>query len=430
MSKRCRCIIYSLCCICFCCIIFLVFQFIYRTGMIVPYFRLNGKKEITTEVNTTFIDPGIKACFRFHDFKNQVRRTSNLNMNKIGTYYINYTIPNTGKTRRRTIHVVDTKKPKIKLNGNTITRIFLHSKYHEEGFEAIDDYDGNITKKVKIKNNININKIGKYDVQYKVKDCSGNQTTVKRVVEVCEDPTLVKLYYNHNQYDNHAEEWWFEKSKNHERTKGAIDEKILKKYHAHYQGENKKVIYLTFDEGGNDITYIKEIADVLDKYQVQATFFLTRNYIKNESKFINRLVANGHIIGNHTWHHYDMTTLANEISVDQFTKEITETEKTYMEVVGQPMVKIFRFPKGGASKRAMKMVSDLGYTTYFWSHAYYDYASDVSKDEALRSMLNHYHPGAIYLLHPSNKGNYEAMEDFIKEMLKKGYHFDTVDHIK
>ncbi len=75
------------------------------------------------------------------------------------------------------------------------------------------------------------------------------------------------------------------------------------------------------------------------------------------------------------------------------------------------------------------MVCDLGYRTYFWSHGYYDYGSDVSEEEALKTMMDHYHNGAIYLLHPSNKGNWEALDDFIREMKRLGYRFDTVDHI-
>ena len=104
-----------------------------------------------------------------------------------------------------------------------------------------------------------------------------------------------------------------------------------------------------------------------------------RNYIKNEADFMRDLVKHGHVIGNHTWHHYDMTTLANAKDVDAFVKEITETEKTYMEVCGVPMKKVFRFPKGGGSERAMKMVKDLGYrTSVSYTHL------DVYKRQVLR----------------------------------------------
>ncbi|EFP60318.1 putative delta-lactam-biosynthetic de-N-acetylase [Erysipelotrichaceae bacterium 3_1_53] len=286
-----------------------------------------------------------------------------------------------------------------------------------------------MSKKVKCTGSVNMKKQGTYTLTYTVKDNSGNAASVQRSVQVCADPTATKLYYDHDSYDNTMEEWWFNKSKDHQRTTGAKDEKLLKKYDAYYQGPKEKVIYLTFDEGGNDITYIKQIADVLKKNNVQATYFLTRNYIKTEADFIRQLVKDGNVIGNHSWHHYDMTTLANAASIDTFVAEITETEKTYMEVTGQPMKKVFRFPKGGSSERAMKLVKDLGYSNYFWSHAYYDYASDVSGTEALKTMMDHYHEGAIYLLHPSNKGNYEAMDTFIKNMKELGYSFKTVDTI-
>ena len=144
---------------------------------------------------------------------------------------------------------------------------------------------------------------------------------------------------------------------------------------------------------------------------------------------MNDLVKNGHLIANHTWHHYDMPLLANAKDIDKFVLEITETEKTYMEVTGQPMKKIFRFPKGGMSERSLRIVQELGYKNFFWSHAYYDFAGDVSSDEAYKTLMDHYHNGAIYLLHPSNKGNYQAMDKFIKDMKKLGYRFDTVENI-
>ena len=237
------------------------------------------------------------------------------------------------------------------------------------------------------------------------------------------------LKYHYDEYDNQYEEWWFHKSKNHQRMDGAIDAEILKQYDAYYLGNDEKVIYLTFDEGGNDITYIKNIVDVLNKHNVKATFFVTRNYLLSEQQLMKQLIDRGHMIANHSWHHYDMSKLANANDVDKFVLELSAFEKSYMDILKQKMPKYFRFPKGGASIRSLKMVSDLGYQTIFWSHAYYDFASDVSKKEALKTMLDHYHPGAIYMLHPSNKGNYLALEDFILEMKKLGYRFALVNEI-
>src|SRR5699024_3042105 len=104
-----------------------------------------------------------------------------------------------------------------------------------------------------------------------------------------ENPLNTKLSYHHDMFDNTMFEWWFNKSKDHQRTSGAKSEEWLQSYAAYYQGKDEKVLYLSFDEGGNDVTYIKEIADVLNENDVKATFFLTQNYIRDESEFINEL---------------------------------------------------------------------------------------------------------------------------------------------
>ena len=75
-------------------------------------------------------------------------------------------------------------------------------------------------------------------------------------------------------------------------------------------------------------------------------------------------------------------------------------------------------------------MQDLGYRTYFWSHAYHDYGATLNYESAYHHMYDYYHNGAIYLMHPNNKGNYDALEDFIKQMLDKGYTFKTIDQIK
>lgn len=429
MSKRCKITIYTVLGCVLCCMLLILIKVLFFSGIFIPLLKVNGEKNMEIGVKETFHDPGVIARFRFNDYSKQVHIKSDVDINKLGTYTITYTFDKYDKHVQRKVHVVDKKKPTIDLKGQSTIRVFENTLWVEPGFQAMDNYDGDISKQVTIQNNVNMKQKGMYDIIYSVKDASGNTISVQRKVQVCADPSNVRVHYNHDNYDNTAEEWWFHKSKNHARTTGAKDENLLKTYDAFFQGPSEKTIYLTFDEGGNDTTYIKQIAEVLKKNQVQATYFLTRNYIKSNSEFINALVTDGNVIGNHTWHHYDMPDLANAQSIDRFVKEITETEKTYMEVSGQKMKKVFRFPKGGSSERSLKIVKDLGYSTYFWSHAYYDYARDVSGSEALKTLMDHYHEGAIYLLHPSNKGNYEAMETFVKNMKKLGYTFKTVDTI-
>lgn len=430
MSRRCRMIVYSI--ITSIAILFLVLliRLLFFSGLFVPTLELIGEQQIVVNMNETYHDPGAKSVYRFMDNSSHIQVDDQVDTSQLGNYKVIYQLDNANKKVIREVIVTDQKAPDLRLKGDQEIRIFIGEAFEEPGYQAYDNCDGDISDQVKSHSAIDFDQTGTYQIEYEVSDSHGNTAKAARTVVILEDPVNTKLAYHHDMFDNTMFEWWFNKSQDHQRTSGAKSEEWLQAYSAYYQGKDEKVLYLTFDEGGNDITYIKEIADVLHAHDVKATFFLTRNYIRDESAFVNELVDEGHVIGNHTWHHYDMTTLANEASVDAFVEEITQEEKTYLEVVGEEMPKLFRFPRGGCSERALKMVHDLGYQTFFWSHAYYDYGSDVSKQQALDTMMQHYHNGAIYLLHPSNKGNYEALGDFIEKMKKLGYRFDTLDHIE
>lgn len=431
MSKKCKTVVYGIVALISALLLWLIIHFLFFSGVFIPLIKLNGSQQLKVEVNQQFVDPGATARFRFRDYSDHITTENNVDTTRLGDYTIRYTFEKYDKSITRQVQVVDTTAPVIQLSGKDHIRVFEGEEFEDPGWSATDNYDGDLSDQVSVDaSKLNMNQVGTYEVTYTLNDTSGNTTSLIRTVEVCQDPTDVKVYYQHDAYDNTAEEWWFHKSEQHQRTTGCRDEAFLTKYDAYMMGPDEKTIYLTFDEGGNDITYIKEIVGVLNDNDVKATFFLTRNYIKDNPDFINELVANGHVIGNHSWHHYDMPTLANEQDIDKFVAEITETEKTYMQVTGQPMKKVFRFPKGGMSERALKITQDMGYSNYFWSHAYYDFAEDVSGEEALKTLMDHYHNGAIYLLHPSNKGNYLAMDPFIKAMKQNGYQFQTVDTIK
>ena len=133
---------------------------------------------------------------------------------------------------------------------------------------------------------------------------------------------------------------------------------------------------------------------------------------------------------NHTANHKAMPTLATATKFNEYLKEIKRTEKAFYQVTNQSMDSVYREPGGEWSFRSLQIMKDLGYRSYFWSASYMDFGNDVSKEKALSEMIKLYHNGAIYLLHPKNKGNYEALDSFIKIMKKKGYHFDLVRNIK
>ena len=194
-------------------------------------------------------------------------------------------------------------------------------------------------------------------------------------------------------------------------------------------GPDEKTIYLTFDEGSYK-TYVKEIVNVLDKNNIKATFFFCRNYINANKELIKQMNKKGHSIGNHTYHHLNMPSLANKEKFNKYLKEIQDVEKIYKEITGKEIDKVYRDPRGEWSFRDLQIMKDLGYKTFFYSANYNDFSGTLTKEKALSEMLKRYHNGAIYLIHPNNKGNYEALESFINEMKKQGYNFDLVKNIK
>ncbi len=315
--------------------------------------------------------------------------------------------------------------PKITLTGNKIITINLGDTYKEEGYQAYDEKDGNITSKVKVTKNTNYNKAGTYQITYKVKNSDGTIAIAQRFVKVVEKPYYKDSY---DKLDNKMRGWWSDNKKDHNRPAGGADINELKKYGAYFMGPNEKVLYLTFDEGGNE-TYVKEIVKVLNDNDVKGTFFLCKHYMVSNKDLVKRMAEDGHSIGNHTANHYSMPSLATKENYSKYLAEIQSMEKAYYEITGKEMDKVYRDPRGEWSYRDLQMVKDLGYKTFFYSADYLDWNGDVTKEYALNELMKRYHNGAIYLLHPKNKGNYEALDTFIKEMKKLGYRFDLVKNI-
>lgn len=319
--------------------------------------------------------------------------------------------------------------PTITLKGPTQLELPIGTSYQELGYLAIDDIDGDITKKVTVNNTLNNQVPGTYQITYTVINSNHKTATTKRFIKVI--PKIQKDYQpKYDKIDNTMKGWWPGNKKDNNRPITGAGDTIenLKQYNAYYMGEDKKIIYLTFDEGSND-TYMKEIVEVLNQNNVRATFFLCRGYIKSNPDLMKLLVETGHSVGNHTANHVSMPTLATSINYEKFLSEITLNEETFKEITGIPMDKVYREPKGEYSYRSLAIVKDLGYKSYFWSASYDDFHDNLSKQEALTAMMKRYHNGAIYLLHPKNKGNYEALDEFIKNMKNLGYEFGLVKDI-
>lgn len=309
----------------------------------------------------------------------------------------------------------------IELKGDKIINIVSSSQYHEPGFIAYDKNE-NITDQVKI-TMPELKENGTYEIIYEVTNKKGETASEKRYIILNTD-----YKEEYDKIDNEPRAWWSNNKKDGTRPTGGYDETLLNKYNATFIGNNEKTIYLTFDEGSTE-TYLDEIVEVLDQHNVKATFFLCKTYIEKNPELIKKMTEKGHSIGNHTAHHLQMNTLANKENYQKYLLEILEVEQVFYNITGKEIDKVYREPRGEWSERSLKIVSDLGYKSFFYSADYLDWNGDVTKEYALSELKKRVHNGAIYLIHPINKGNYLAMSSFIQDMKKEGYTFDLVKNI-
>ena len=202
----------------------------------------------------------------------------------------------------------------------------------------------------------------------------------------------------------------------------------LKQYNATYaQMTDEKVLYLTFDAGyenGNT----PQILDALKKHSVPAAFFVVGNYLETSPELVKRMLSEGHIVANHTYHHPDMSKIASK---EAFQKELASLEEKFQEITGQTMPRYYRPPQGKYSVENLQMAKDLGYHTFFWSLAYVDWYEDKqpTKDEAFKKLLTRIHPGAIVLLHSTSKTNGQILDELLTKWEEMGYHFGTLDDL-
>ena len=203
---------------------------------------------------------------------------------------------------------------------------------------------------------------------------------------------------------------------------------MLQQNEAIFLGDtDQKGLYLTFDNGYEN-GYTEKVLDVLKAKRVPATFFVTGQYIKDQPELLKRMVAEGHIIGNHSWSHPDVS----QISEVKLKDELDRVKQAVTEVTGQKEMKYLRTPRGIFNNRSLAVSKQLGYTNVFWSVAYMDWNTKSQKGAqyAFEKVTAQLHPGAVILLHSVSKDNAEALGRIIDEARKRGYEFKSLDDIK
>ena len=198
-------------------------------------------------------------------------------------------------------------------------------------------------------------------------------------------------------------------------------EKLSELDAAYVDPKGGKVLYLTFDAGYEN-GFTAEILDILKKQEVPAAFFLVGDYLERNADLVRRMVQEGHIVGNHTMNHPDMSKVPSR---EAFGKELQAVEELYEEITGQTMPKFYRPPQGLYCGENLEMAKELGYKTVFWSLAYADWDNNnqPNPDAAVEKLIRRTHDGAVILLHATSKTNAEILGQLITRWKDMGYRF-------
>lgn len=293
-------------------------------------------------------------------------------------------------TKERIFSNIDKEGPVIKLKGSSVN-LKINNKYVEQGYTVTDNCDDDLTSKVEITNNININKEGTYEVIYKVKDKSGNESKEVRKVTVY---TPKKCFFS-------------------------------------VSNGKPGVIYLTFDDGPSTKNTAR-LLDILKEENVKATFFLTDK--TNTDYLIKKMYDEGHTIGLHTASHnykyiYSSTT--------NFIKDIEKIQEKVARITGEKS-SIIRFP-GGSSNTVSSfnpgimctlsnMVIEKGYHYFDWNVSSGDAGSGRSKKNTYRNVTNNLSKNRanVVLMHDIYDSTVDAVKDIIKYGKDNGYTFEKI----
>ncbi len=223
-------------------------------------------------------------------------------------------------------------------------------------------------------------------------------------------------------------EWGIKRNDNHEQPDlGKINKQIIDDAKGIAMGnkESKKV-YLTFDEG-YEAGYTEKILEVLKENKVPATFFITAHYVNTRSDLVQKMIDEGHIVGNHTVNHKSMPSLNTE----EIKNEVMKLHTVIYEKFGYEM-KYLRPPKGEYSETTVQYCNNLGYTTVMWSFAYddWDEKKQDRQEYAKNKIIENIHNGAVILLHGNSKDNTNILDYCIKEIKNMGYEFASLDNFE
>jgi len=394
------------------------------------------------------------------DITKDVIVTGTVDTSKVGDYTLTYIITVDGHKyiKHRVVKVVDTTPPVITLTGNTTAAVCPNIKYVEEGYTAIDNYDGDISKNVTVT-------ITDKEITYSVKDSSGNEVTVKRTITYKDDvaPVItlkgngtVYTYLNQSYKDSGytaTDNCDGDITKN-VKVSGTVNASSLGIYKITYSitdtiglsysitrtvnvinrpNNSGKTIYLTFDDGPSNVT--SSILDILKEENVKATFFVIGKSAEYDSLII-RENDEGHTVGLHSYTHNYATIYT---SYDAVFNDVNLISNKVKNLIGIDS-KITRFPGGssnmisksynvGIMSRLVQEITARGYIYFDWNVGSTD-TQNIGADMVYQNVINRLSSGntSVVLMHDAS-GNWQSVNalrriiDYGKQM---GYSFDKI----
>lgn len=422
-----------------------------------PNIILYKESKIVLDYQDEYKEPGYRLMINGRDYSEKVKVKGKVNPKKLGKYIIEYSYQKGFfKTiKKRTIYVKDLTKPAIILSGSKEVYICPNEEYHEEGYRAVDNYDQDLTSKVKVQKK-------KDAYLYSVSDQAKNKTTLTRKI-IKRDivkPTIqlkngdsinivVGTPYHEEGYTvtDNCDKDIASKVK----IEGSVDYNTLGTYTLtysvsdHANNETKVVrtvhvvkksmpgtIYLTFDDGPRAGTTDK-ILDILKEENVKATFFVTNS---GPDELIKRAYDEGHSIGLHTATH-DYSQIYQ--SEENYFNDLKQVQDRVFRITGYQSM-IIRFPggssntisrkyKAGIMTSLTKKVLEQGYRYYDWNLASGD-AGVVKTPEGVyqivTSNLSHDRMNVV-LMHDIKSYTRDSLRQIIQYAKANGYTFDVID---
>lgn len=227
-------------------------------------------------------------------------------------------------------------------------------------------------------------------------------------------------------YPDAERHWGFVRVKGDEPRMSDWEKTQLENYGGFYIDHTRPhAIYLTFDEGYEN-GYTPQIMDVLTKYDVPATFFVTGQFLDERPDLVQEMIDRGFSIGNHTVNHPNLA----KCSTERIMSELERVSDRLQNDFGYTTY-YMRPPEGAFSERVLAVARDMGYNTILWSYAYMDYDvhNQPGETKAYNMITEYMHDGAIYLLHAVSKDNANVLERVIQYAIANGYEFKSLDDL-